>query len=76
MSTFKRYLGFQAMTFVFGMVGPIFLIMFFASPPDPQMRWAYWFGLVITYIDVMAAIGLTATTGDTKGLAQLRSAKR
>ena len=32
METFKRYLLFQAMMFVFGIVGPIFLIMFFASP--------------------------------------------
>ncbi|MCV6966915.1 hypothetical protein BST27_25600 [Mycobacterium intermedium] len=64
MSTFKRYLGIQAMIFVFGIVGPIFLIIFFASQPDPNMKWAYWFGLFITYADVMIALALTASTGD------------
>ncbi|GAB3033800.1 hypothetical protein [Mycobacterium bourgelatii] len=64
MSTFKRYLGIQAMIFVFGIIGPIFLIIFFASQPDPNMKWAYWFGLFITYADVMIALGLTASAGD------------
>ena len=34
MSTFKRYLVIQAMTFAFGIVGPIFLIGYFAAQPD------------------------------------------
>lgn len=62
MDTFKRYLMFQAMMFVFGIVGPIFLIMYFASQPDPTLRWAYWFGLFITAADVLIALGLTAST--------------
>jgi hypothetical protein len=61
-STFKRYLVIQAMVFVCGIVGPIFLIIFFSAPTDPQMKWAYWWGLFITYIDVMIAIGITAST--------------
>ena len=61
-STFKRYLVVQAMVFVCGIVGPIFLIIFFAAPMDPHMKWAYWWGLFITYIDVMIAIGITAST--------------
>jgi hypothetical protein len=64
METFKRYLMFQAMMFVFGIVGPIFLIMFFASQPDPALRWAYWAGLFITAGDVLIALWLTATTGE------------
>lgn len=64
LSTFKRYLGIQAMIFIFGIIGPIFLITFFASQPDPNMKWAYWFGLFITYADVMIALGLTAATGE------------
>jgi hypothetical protein len=60
MATFKRYLFFQAMMFVFGIVGPIFLIMFFASQPDPTLKWAYWAGLFITAGDVLIALGLTA----------------
>ncbi|WP_006244392.1 hypothetical protein [Mycolicibacterium tusciae] len=64
METFKRYLMFQAMTFVFGIVGPIFLIMFFASQPDPALRWAYWAGLFITTGDVLIALWLAGSTGD------------
>lgn len=62
METFKRYLMFQGMMFVFGIVGPIFLIMYFASQPDPTVRWAYWIGLFITTADVLIALGLTAST--------------
>ena len=62
MSTFKRYLVIQAMMFVFGIVGPIFLLMFFASPPDPSLRWAFWSGLFITYADIMIALALTKGT--------------
>ena len=46
---------------VFGIVGPIFLIMYFASQPDPTVRWAYWIGLFITTADVLIALGLTAS---------------
>jgi hypothetical protein len=60
--TFKRYLMFQAMTFVFGIVGPIFLIGYFASQPDPTLKWMYWWGLVITFIDILIALNLTAGT--------------
>lgn len=66
METFKRYLMFQGMTFVFGIVGPIFLIMYFASQPDPTVRWAYWIGLFITAADVLIALGLTASTTSNK----------
>lgn len=59
MATFKRYLVIQAMMFVFGIVGPIFLILFFASQPDPQLRWAFWAGLFITYADIMIALAIT-----------------
>ncbi len=61
METFKRYLMFQAMMFVFGIVGPIFLIMFFASQPDPAVRWAYWWGLFITAADVLIALWLAGS---------------
>ncbi|BBY44285.1 hypothetical protein [Mycolicibacterium celeriflavum] len=66
METFKRYLMYQAMMFVFGIVGPIFLIMYFASQPDPTVRWAYWFGLFITAADVLIALGLTVSTAANK----------
>jgi hypothetical protein len=58
MSTFKRYLVIQAMTFVIGIVGPIFLIGYFASQPDATLKWMYWWGLFITAADVLIALGL------------------
>ncbi|UUO01422.1 hypothetical protein [Mycobacterium sp. GA-1199] len=74
METFKRYLMFQAMMFVFGIVGPIFLILYFASQPDPTMRWAYWIGLFITAADVLIALGLTASTRTDREPARARIA--
>lgn len=59
METFWRYVRIQAMMFVFGCVGPIFLILFFSTRPDPSMKWAYWFGLFITAADVLIALALT-----------------
>jgi hypothetical protein len=66
MATFKRYLVIQAMMFVFGIVGPIFLVIFFASQPDPTLKWAYWAGLFITAADVLIALALTSATSDDK----------
>jgi hypothetical protein len=60
--TFKRYLVFQTMMFVFGIVGPIFLIGYFASQPDPTLRWMYWWGLFITFFDILLALRLTKST--------------
>lgn len=62
MQTFKRYLVFQGMMFVFGIVGPIFLIGYFASQPDPTLKWMYWAGLLITAADVLIALGLTSSS--------------
>jgi hypothetical protein len=68
METFKRYLVFQGMMFVFGIVGPIFLIAYFASQPDPTLKWMYWWGLFINAADVLIALALTG--GDTKSVAK------
>ena len=59
MSTVKRYVVIQAMTLVFGIVGPIFLVGYFAAQPDPTLKWMYWWGLFITAADVLIALGLT-----------------
>lgn len=59
MSTFLRYLRVQAFVFVCGCVGPIFLIGYFASQPDPTVKWMYWAGLLITALDVLIALSLT-----------------
>ncbi|WP_099023432.1 hypothetical protein [Mycolicibacterium palauense] len=64
MSTFRRYLRIQAMTLVFGLVGPIFLVVYFAAQPDPTIRWMYWWGLFITAADVLVALWLTGSSED------------
>jgi hypothetical protein len=63
-STFKHYLVIQLTIFVFGIIGPIFLTIFFASQPDPSVKWAFWFGLFITYADIMIALAVTKGTLD------------
>lgn len=59
MSTFWRYVRIQAFVFLCGIVGPIFLIVFFAAQPDPELKWMYWAGLFITAVDVLTALALT-----------------
>lgn len=66
MSTFWRYVRIQLMVFVFGCVGPIFLVIYFATQPDPTMKWAYWAGLFITAADVLIALGLTSASDPDK----------
>jgi hypothetical protein len=73
-ATFWRYVKIQLMMFVFGIVGPIFLIIFFATQPDPTMKWAYWAGLFITAADVLIAIALTKASDPDKTPADLRLA--
>ena len=57
--------------FVFGIVGPIFLIVYFAAQPDPTLKWIYWFGLFITAADVLIALAIT--NGSTKSIAKKES---
>ena len=46
--TFWRYVRVQAFVFVCGIVGPIFLIVYFAAQPEPTLKWMYWAGLFVT----------------------------
>lgn len=62
MSTFRRYLVIQGMTFVCGIVGPIFLVVFFAAQPDPTLKWMYWAGLFITTADILIALVITESS--------------
>ncbi|MDF2823690.1 MAG: hypothetical protein K0R68_1098 [Mycobacterium sp.] len=60
LSLFWRYVRIQLMMFVFGIVGPIFLVVYFATQPDPTLKWMYWWGLFITAGDVLLALWLTS----------------
>ena len=73
---FLVYLKVQAMCFLCGIVGPIFLVVYFATQPDPTIRWMYYGGLVITAIDVLIALGLTDQTMRAKQIARARDEAR
>ena len=60
MSTFWVYVRIQLMIFVFGIVGPIFLIGYFVTQPDPTTKWMYWWGLLITAADVLIALSIAS----------------
>lgn len=56
-----RYLKAQASVLLFGgLVGPIFLIVYFAlgTMARPYLQWMFWVGLFITAADVLAALAL------------------
>ena len=59
MSTFWRYVRIQLFVFLCGIVGPIFLGVYFAAQPEPTLKWMYWAGLVITTVDVLIALAIT-----------------
>ena len=61
MSTFWRYLRIQAFMLLCGIVGPIFLIVYLVSGgSDPTLKWMFWVGLLITAVDILIPLGITA----------------
>ena len=59
---FKRYLKAQLVVLLCGgLVGPIFLIVYFALGPmaRPYINWMFWVGLFVTALDVLVALALT-----------------
>ncbi|MDH6194209.1 ABC-type multidrug transport system permease subunit [Mycobacterium frederiksbergense] len=62
MSTFWRYVRIQLLVFAFGIVGPIFLIIYFATQPDPTIKWMYYAGLILTAVEVLIALELTRSS--------------
>jgi len=60
MSMFWRYVRVQAFVLLCGIVGPIFLVIYFASGAQPIMKWMFWAGLLITVLDVLIALGITS----------------
>ena len=59
MATFRTYLKLQLMMFTFGIVGPIFLVLYFVIQPDPTVKWMYFAGLIVTAADVLIALVMT-----------------
>jgi hypothetical protein len=60
MSTLWRYLRIQAFVLLCGIVGPIFLVIYFGSGGSPLIKWMFWTGLLITALDVLIALAITA----------------
>lgn len=64
-----RYLKAQAMVLLCGgLVGPIFLAVYFFSGQDELLKWMFWAGLLVTAVDALVALGLA-------GFGQMRSAE-
>lgn len=59
MSTFWRYVKIQLFMLLCGIVGPIFLVIYFATGADPLLKWMFWTGLLVTAGDVLIALVLT-----------------
>lgn len=55
-----RYIKVQAFVLLCGIVGPIFLVIYFATGADPTLKWMFWTGLLITAADVLIALAITA----------------
>jgi putative oligomerization/nucleic acid binding protein len=54
-----RYIKSQIMVLICGgLVGPIFLAVYFATGQSSLMKWMFWVGLLITAADVLIAIAL------------------
>lgn len=62
MSTLWRYIRIQAFVLLCGIVGPIFLVVYFAAQPDPTLKWMYWAGLFVTAADILIALAITQST--------------
>ena len=54
-----RYIKSQIMVLICGgLVGPIFLAVYFATGQSGLMKWMFWVGLLITAADVLIALAL------------------
>jgi hypothetical protein len=59
MAMFWRYLKSQLLVLLCGgMVGPIFLAVYFALGAQPLLKWMFWTGLAVTALDVLVALWL------------------
>ncbi|OBA99140.1 hypothetical protein A5662_15590 [Mycobacteriaceae bacterium 1482268.1] len=54
-----RYIKAQLMVLLCGgLVGPIFLVVYFATGQDPLLKWMFFVGLLVTVLDILAALAL------------------
>lgn len=54
-----RYVKAQLMVLLCGgLVGPIFLAVYFATGQSELMKWMFWTGLLVTAVDVLVALGI------------------
>jgi len=70
-----RYIKSQIMVLVCGgLVGPIFLAVYFATGQSGLLKWMFWVGLLITAADVLIALALAnfgaKSAAKTQGLEQ------
>ena len=59
MSTFWRYVRVQLFVLLCGIVGPIFLVIYFVTGADPMLSWMFWAGLLVTAVEVPIAVAIT-----------------
>jgi hypothetical protein len=58
-----RYIKAQLMVLLCGgLVGPIFLAVYFATGQEPILKWMFYVGLLITALDVLIALALANFT--------------
>ena len=70
-----RYVKAQLMVLLCGgLVGPIFLAVFFAAGQDPLMKWMFWVGLLVTAVDVLIALGIASYGQRTQAKTQMLEA--
>ena len=66
-----RYLKTQGLLLLCGgLVGPIFLVVYFALGADPLLKWMFWSGLAVTAGIVLAALAMTARGANSAAKAQ------
>ncbi|OBK70549.1 SHOCT domain-containing protein [Mycobacterium sp. 1274761.0] len=54
-----RYIKAQLMVLLCGgLVGPIFLVVYFATGQDSLLKWMFYVGLLVTVVDVLTALAL------------------
>lgn len=54
-----RYVKAQIMVLLCGgLVGPIFLGVYFATGQNDLMKWMFWTGLLVTAVDILVALGI------------------